>query len=263
MNKIEQLEEELKQTRLAYQMAAQMSEFKASFLARTAHELRSPVSSLIGIHQLILSDLCESPEEQKEFVEKAYRSTLKLLKLIDEIITVSKIEHGSSRLHFESLQIAEIFARVRELTHLQAANRNLKLNIVESDPSLYVLADRSRLIQSVTNLIDSGISLMKEGAIRVTASIVERNFMAIQIDLNCSASLWLKSQDTVNTPENSILDKIDTLLEETKLSPQMKFILSQTLLETMGGSLKLLDLSSQNNQPSTRLLLTCKRDSNA
>ncbi len=130
MKKIEDLQEELEQTRLAYQMAMQMSQFKAEFLARTSHEIRSPLSSLIGLHQLILSDLCESPEEQKEFINQAYNSALKLMKLIDEIVAVSKAELGTNQLYCESLPLGEIFDEVYKLTHIQAANRNLQLNIV-------------------------------------------------------------------------------------------------------------------------------------
>ena len=157
MNEIDELKEELKQAQLAYQMAAQMSQFKAGFLARTSHELRSPLSSMIGLHQLILSDLCESPEEQKEFIAQAYHSALKLMKLIDEIVAVSKTEYGTNSLHLELLSLDSIFAEIDRLTHLQAANRNLKLRIEQPDPQLCVFADRNRLIQLIFNLIDSGI----------------------------------------------------------------------------------------------------------
>ncbi|WP_036477426.1 sensor histidine kinase KdpD [Myxosarcina sp. GI1] len=260
MNKYEQLEEELKQVKLAYQMAAQMSEFKASFLARTSHELRSPLSSLIGIHQLILSDLCENPQEEKEFIEQAYQSALKLMKLIDEIVAVSKIEHGSTSLCFETLQLTKIFHCVRQLTYLQAANRNLKLTVTEPDPILYVLADRARLIQLVANLIDSGISLMDGGEIEVTTASNVPNFVDIHIDLQCSANLWLDSKETTNNcSDRNLLKEIDTNGSKMKLSPKMKFMLSQSLLETMGGSLKLLDLSSQSSQYLTRLVLSCKK----
>ena len=80
-DEIEALKEELKQTELALQMAAQMSQFKGGFLARTSHELRSPLSSLIGLHQLIVSDLCDDPEEEREFVAQAYQYALKLMGL--------------------------------------------------------------------------------------------------------------------------------------------------------------------------------------
>jgi signal transduction histidine kinase len=84
-------------------MAKEMSQFKAGFLARTSHELRSPLSSLIGLHQLILADLCDSPEEAREFVAQANASALKMVKLLDEVIAVSKTEHGTNRLELRSV----------------------------------------------------------------------------------------------------------------------------------------------------------------
>lgn len=56
---LENILEELKHTKLAYQMASEMSKFKAVFLARTAHELRSPINSIIGGLQLVISDLAK------------------------------------------------------------------------------------------------------------------------------------------------------------------------------------------------------------
>ena len=260
MNEIDELKEELKQAQLAYQMAAQMSQFKAGFLARTSHELRSPLSSMIGLHQLILSDLCESPEEQKEFIAQAYRSALKLMKLIDEIVAVSKTEYGSNSLHIESLQLTEIFSEIARLTHLPAANRNLQLKISEPNPEIYVLADRSRLIQLIFNLIDSGISLMKNGAIELTASEVTDEAVKLVIDLECSTDLWQES--TANEPNlnSNDITAVKEFLQEMSLSANMKLLLSQTLLETMGGSLELLDLSEHEAQPLTRIILTCRKN---
>ena len=264
MNEIDELREELKQTQLAYQMAAQMSEFKAGFLARTSHELRSPLSSMIGLHQLILSDLCESPEEQKEFISQAYHSALKLMKLIDEIVAVAKTEYGSNRLNIESLKLTEIFADIARLTHLQAANRNLQLEIATPHHSLCVLADRSRLIQLIVNLIDSGISVMTEGGIKVKAS-GENDVVTIEIDLDCPAATWQDdsnslTQNTLSPDTDNSLEEIRQLIQEISLSPNMKLLLSKTLLETMGGNLELLDLSERNNhEPVTRFILTCKQ----
>ena len=262
MNEIEELKEELRQAQLAYQMAAQMSQFKAGFLARTSHELRSPLSSMIGLHQLILSDLCESPEEQKEFITQAYQSALKLMKLIDEIVAVSKTEYGSNRLNLESLQLKEIFTEIDRLTHLQAANHNLQLEIVKPDPSVYVYADRSRLIQLIFNLIDSGISLMDTGNIKVSTTDVSSGTVTIEIDLECPTSLWYEQKTSEPNLDSTDLADIRRFLQEISLSPNMKLLLSQTLLETMGGNLELLDLAPQNNQlPLTRVVLSCKTPS--
>jgi len=260
MNEIDELKEELKQAQLAYQMAAQMSQFKAGFLARTSHELRSPLSSMIGLHQLILSDLCESPEEQKEFIAQAYQSALKLLKLIDEIVAVSKTEYGSNHLNLESLQLAEVFAEIDRLTHLQAANRNLTLEIATPDPEVLVYADRSRLIQLIFNLIDSGISLMKTGKIKLSTNQPESDTVTFEIDLDCPIALWQEQEITEPDFDGKDLAEIRQFLQDISLSASMKLLLSKTLLETMGGSLEILDCTYQNErQPLTRIILTCKK----
>ena len=260
MNEIEELKEELRQAQLAFQMAAQMSQFKAGFLARTSHELRSPLSSMIGLHQLILCDLCESPEEQKEFISQAYHSALKLMKLIDEIVAVSKTEYGSDRLYLESLQLAEIFDEINHLTHLQAANRNLKLDIIVPDSDIYVVADRSRLTQLIFNLIDSGISLMKSGKIKLSSTKVTADTVTVEIDLDCATALWQESTKVEPNFEANDLEAIREYLQQIGLSANMKLLLSQTLLETMGGELKLLDLGEQNDgRPLTKIILNCKK----
>ena len=260
MNEINELKEELKQAQLAYQMAAQMSQFKAGFLARTSHELRSPLSSMIGLHQLILSDLCESPEEQKEFIAQAYHSALKLMKLIDEIVAVSKTEYGSNRLNLESLQLAEIFTEIARLTHLPAANRNLQLEIITPDPQLNIFADRSRLIQLIFNLIDSGISLMRTGKIKLSTTKETSDTVVLEIDLECPVTVWETQEVAEPNFEGNDLTQIRQYLQEMSLSANMKLLLSQTLLETMGGSLQMLDCTEQNNgEPLTRIVLTCKK----
>ena len=61
-------------------MASEMSKFKAGFLARTAHELRSPMNSMISGLQLVISDLADDPEEERKFVSQAHSCALKTFK---------------------------------------------------------------------------------------------------------------------------------------------------------------------------------------
>ena len=119
---ISTLRAKLKQTQIAYNLAREMSQFKAGFLARTTHELRSPLSSLISLHQLILSDLCDNPDEERVFVAQAHSSALKLMSLIDEILEVSRLEHGTIKLEIQPLELATVLTKVYNLTHLIAAN---------------------------------------------------------------------------------------------------------------------------------------------
>ena len=261
MKELEQLKQELEQTQLAYQMAAQMCDFKGGFLAKTSHELRSPLSSLIGLHQLILSDLCESPEEQKEFIDQAYKSSLKLMKLIDEIITVAKTAYGTKQLNLESFTVKELFEYIYQLTHLQAANRNLQLQILPPQESLYIYADHARLVQSIVNLIDGSVSVLKSGTIKVTADALNNSKLSkIVIELDCSPKVWQATIDSPNQKAKINLDNFKEFSQELSLSPSMRLLLSRTLLESMGGNLEIVDLSSQDaNHSRTRIILVCQQ----
>ncbi len=246
INEIEKLQKQLKETQLAYQMAAQMGQYKAGFLARTSHELRSPLGSLISLHQLILSDLCDSPEEERDFIAQAQEAAFKLMKLLDAILAVAKTDYGTEPLQIQPLQVERIFADVECLTALQAANRNLTLEFLPPDPKLYLLGERARCRQVLLSLIDTAISVGQDGSIQVAASVSPtEGWVRIRIDVSCAASIW---SEPVELLQQSLWNN------KSEFSPGMKLLLSQNLLEIMGGHLKVFDLSPENgNQPLTRL----------
>jgi histidine kinase (EC 2.7.3.-) len=96
---------------LAYKMATEMSQFKGGYLARISHELRSPLNGLIGMHQLILSDLCDSPEEEREFITQANVSARKMVEVLDRILDVARVQHGTVRLEIQAVPLAQVFRR--------------------------------------------------------------------------------------------------------------------------------------------------------
>jgi signal transduction histidine kinase len=245
---IEPLKEELKQTQLAYEMAKEMSQFKGGFLARTAHELRSPLSSLIGMHQLILSDLCDSPEEAREFVAQANTSALKMVKLLDEVIAVSKIEHGSNRLDILSLPLAQVFEEVFNLTYLQAANSNLQFDIVPPDPELQVLADPRRFRQVLVGIVDTAIAQLsdcKEGSIKVTgAGNPDTKEVHVWIDVQSPSSAWSEVVDLLSTTPEPEKHPSKT----SEFSPGLTLLMVQALIGVMQGKLEVLPVPD-NDRP--------------
>ncbi len=236
------LTEKLKQTQLAYQMAAQMSQFKGGFLARIAHELRSPLNGLIGAHQLILSDLCDDPAEERDFVAKAHASALKMVHMLDEIIDVSKAEHGTVNVDIQPVGLANIFQTVYQLTYLLAANRNIPFTVISPDPDIYVLAEPRRLKQVLLSLIDTAIVPMKEGGITLSAS------SSLTTE---TAYIWLDDESAVN-PWSEPLDLLKSVSpldenfpEKLRLSPGMMLLMNQNILEMMNGHLEFLDVPAK------------------
>lgn len=255
-SELQPLEEELKQTQLAYEMAKEMSQFKGGFLARTAHELRSPLSSLIGMHQLILGDLCDSPEEAREFVAQANTSALKMVKLLDEVIDVAKTEHGTNRLELRSLPLTQIFEEVYRLTHMQAANNNLQFELVPPEPDIYVLADSRRFRQVLMGIVDAAIAQLserKEGKIKVWATpSSESQEVSIWIDIQCPTSVWSEMVDLLSqTPEAK-----EQHSKTDKASPGLTLLMVQTLVEVMQGRLEMQPISNEESTASSTENLT-------
>lgn len=168
---IADLKAQIKQLTLDYYMAQQMCQFKAGFLARVAHELRSPLNGLIGAHQLILSDLCDSPQEEREFLANANLSAVRMIDMLDKILDVSRAEAGKNPIKLEPLQLAEVFEEVRYLCEMQAANRNIPLNVVPPDPNVYLLADEQWLTPVLVNLVESAITPEELGSISLSAEV--------------------------------------------------------------------------------------------
>lgn len=249
-NQTEKLKRQLQQTKLAYQMAAQMSSFKGGFLARTSHELRSPLNSLIGLHQLILSGLCDSPEEERQFIEQAHQSALKLIKLIDEIIHVSKVEHGTNRLEIRPLDLSILLESLARLNNLQAANRNIRLDVVIPKSEIYVLADSQCLLQILTLLVDSSIALMDSGSISVSVPQKKSELVEILLEIDSSEVIWHEPMDLLEKIPEPSPEMARSSYKEPAITPGMKLFMAQNLLESMAGKLN-ITASSQEEEPSS------------
>jgi glucokinase len=255
MPKVATLERELHQTQLAYQMAADMSLFKAGFLARTSHELRSPLNSIISLHQLILSGLCDSPEEERDFMAQSLGAAQKMLKLLDELIRISKVQTGTTALEIQPLHLAGVLDEVQRLMRLQSQNRSLRLDVDLPADDVYVLADPLWLQQVLLTLLDTSISLTLEGSIRITTQTEPKTKQVlIWLDDNRPEESWheaidlLTSSDTTQ-PATQYLEQLKQTIATSvsqpvpsKLSPSMSLLVSQTLLEMMDGQLTLVTL---------------------
>jgi K+-sensing histidine kinase KdpD len=243
----------IQQTQLAYQMAREMEQFKAGFLARTTHELRSPLNGLIGLHQLILSDLCENPEEEREFIQQAHERALQLLKIIDEVLNVARTEYGSNRLDMRSHSVAELLKEVHGLTHMLAKNRNYPFQVTLPDPEVSVMTDRRWLRQIILSLVETSIACIdaevQEGSIYLSAASSPTGTTQIWLDI-----------PTYAFPKSEAIDllTITNQPSNTTMTVGMKFLLNQTLVEAMGGKLEILPDPQQqaSNQDLIRLQIS-------
>lgn len=245
----------LRQTQLAYEMAHQLCQFKGGFLARVSHELRSPLNSLIGVHQLILADLCDDPAEERELIGQAHAAALKLMQLLDQILEVAKLEHGTVPLELQPLELGAVLQEVEQLTRLPAQNRNLRLQVslpdVASTEIAYVLADPRWLRQVLVSFVDASIYTMSEGKIHLSTQLTpETETAVISIEMELPFSTW----ETGNTWEPRVpalevtqatkASNFEDSNPSKRLTPGMLRLMNQLVLERMGGSLNFVDLGA-------------------
>jgi signal transduction histidine kinase len=261
MSEIERLKIELEETKLAYCMARDINQFKTGFLARVAHELRSPLSSLISLQQLILLDFCENREEEKSFLEHAYESAQKLLGMIDEIVAVSKLDYGAVALALEPTPLRPLLAELRELVEMPVGNRNLSLQIQAPEQSLLVLADRNRLLQILLSLLDAIIKTMTRGSIDIRTEIIPSQQQAqIALAFPCSPLIWTDKNPGIPLLAEATLEQLAAFSRSLETSARMKFLLAEILILKMGGKLQVLDISpetAENSQTCLMCWLSC------
>jgi len=146
------------------------SRLKTEFLANTSHELRTPLNGMIGFLQLVLDGMCDTPEEERDFLQQALQCSRHLLSLINDVLDIAKIEAGKLALELEALDVERLFEEVETLTHVQAAQRDLQLSF-ESDlePGVTARGDFGKVKQVLVNLIGNSLKFTHQGSIRVRA----------------------------------------------------------------------------------------------
>ncbi|OKH27759.1 sensor histidine kinase [Chroogloeocystis siderophila] len=245
----------LQQTQIAYHLVRELSQFKAGFLVRTAHELRSPLNSLIGLHQLILSDLCDNPAEEREFVAQAHQLALKLVKLLDEILDVARIENSSNHLEIQPLQLTAVIEEIAHLTQTVAADRSIKIQVSPADPEIYILADPQWLRLVLLNLVDICIPKMEAGSITISSQTsLDTESVDIFFDVPLPIDTWSEPLDAMQFEQ-----QISTTVaaDNHTLSAGCKLLLNQTVLELMQAKLSFLPIARDVDvAQSTRIQVT-------
>jgi PAS domain S-box-containing protein len=136
---------------------------KSEFMASMSHELRTPLHTIIGFTELLDEEL-QGPlnEVQKRFVSHVHRDSVHLLKLINDILDLSRIEASRMDLRIESFDGRDIVREaLREIT-LSAGAKNIAVED-RLTRSFFILADRARFGQIVTNLLSNAVKFTPKG----------------------------------------------------------------------------------------------------
>ncbi|CCH91378.1 Genome sequencing data, contig C328 [Microcystis aeruginosa PCC 9432] len=258
MDDIDALKRELQQTRLAYQMAVAINHLKSSFLGRVAHELRSPLSSMISLHQMILADLCESPAEEREFIAQGQLAGRKLMAMLDEMINLSKLESGTIPLEREIFSLTKLWEDWASLTYLQAANRNIQLKFSPLTDDIAIIADYQCLSSALVLLVDAAIANLGSGSICISVSALDEKKVTISLEFTGEMALWpmpeISSLSLESKPE-----EVKQFTQVLGFSPSLKFQLAKGIIEVSGGEMSLDRIDNNSQDKLTEIVFSLPR----
>lgn len=168
-----------------------LENLRTDFVANVSHELKTPVTSLRGFAETLLDGALEDPKTAREFLEIIYRESVRLERLIEDLLNLSRIESKQMTLQMKQVPVDQLIDATVQTLQKEIEMRGLRLQ-VEVPDRFYVTVDPDRFHQILLNLLSNAMSYTLEGGITVQAGRGPTHW-------------WLRVRDTgIGIPEEDV-----------------------------------------------------------
>lgn len=133
-------------------------EYRRDFLGNVAHEMKTPLFTIQGYLLTLLDGALEDKKVRKKYLERANKSVDRLLYIVKDLDTITRLESGSQKIAFKPLDVVDLVRTVFEMLEMKAAKKNISLIFDKPYPApILVQGDVEKLEHVLTNLIDNSI----------------------------------------------------------------------------------------------------------
>ncbi|MEQ8473420.1 MAG: ATP-binding protein [Marinoscillum sp.] len=145
-----------------------MEIFRREFIADVSHELKTPIFAAQGFVHTLLDGAVEDKKVRGKFLKKAAKSLDGLDILVQDLLTISQMETGEIKMHFEHFDIVALTKEVIDQLEGKAEKRKIDVSIENSSEKFFVKGDYQRIYQVMINLVSNGIKYTKkEGSVTI------------------------------------------------------------------------------------------------
>ena len=165
----------------AKERAEESDHLKSAFVANMSHEIRTPLNGIIGFTNLLTSEKNLSEEEKQRFSQIINKSTEGLLKIINDILDISRLETGKTVFEKKVFDVGKTLSSLQLIFSeklKEAEKENVKLIYREFPQKVFINSDETRFIQVFSNLLDNAIRFTHKGIIEF--GIAEINYEQVE-----------------------------------------------------------------------------------
>ena len=145
--------------------AEESNRLKSAFLANMSHEIRTPLNAIVGFSGLLNTE--SQPEEREEYVKVIENNNELLLKLIGDILDLSKIEAGTLEFTQEPINVNEMLEEIVKTMQMQAGKKGLNVEFKDRLPECDIMWDKNRLSQILINFMTNSIKFTESGGVTI------------------------------------------------------------------------------------------------
>jgi signal transduction histidine kinase len=169
----------------ANELLKNMDEQKDEFLYTVTHELRTPLSSIRALSEILYDNPDLTEEEKEQFLATIVHETERLSHLISQVLRLEKFESGRQRLNFTSFDYHEMITEAITPLQVLAAQKNCTVQVVKPNNELLFYGDRDMMNQVITNLVSNAIKFLdKENPSVAVRIYVENQEIITEIEDN-------------------------------------------------------------------------------
>lgn len=218
---------------VAKNKAQESDRLKSAFLANISHEIRTPMNGIIGFAGL-LSEPDVLPEKRGFYIDIINSSSHRLLKIVNDVLDISKIEAGLIDLHFSNTNLNKLFNELNLFYRPQAKTKKIELRVIQTlpDNEVWVKTDKTKLYQILDNLLNNAVKFTKSGSITLQYKKSHQGFLFEIEDTGIGIEL---------AHQKNIFQRFYQGIDHTRYEfggTGLGLSIAQALVDVMGGIIK-------------------------